>query len=73
MTELEASNKMYCPTCSKFINLDYVDAKESTELVCICETVLCVSCKSASHPKFTCDENKAIIGGDETLLLEVAR
>ena len=54
MSEREASSKMYCPTCNKFINLDYVDAQESTELMCICETVLCIRCKSKSHPRFTC-------------------
>jgi len=73
MSEREASSKMYCPTCNKFINLDYVDAQESTELMCICETVLCIRCKSKSHPRFTCAENKAIMDGDDTLLLEVAR
>ena len=73
MVEREASSKMYCPTCNKFINLDYVDAQESTELMCICETVLCISCKSNSHQRFTCAENRAIMDGDDTLLLEVAR
>jgi hypothetical protein len=71
--ERECSNKMHCPTCNKFINLDYVDAQESTELMCICDTVLCISCKSTSHPRFTCVENRAIIDGDDTLLLELAR
>ena len=73
MAEREASSKMYCPTCNKFINLDFVDAQQSAELVCICETVLCISCKSKSHPKFTCAENRVIMDGDDTLLLEVAR
>ena len=73
MKENEASNKMFCPTCNKFINLDYIDDQESTELMCICGTVLCVRCKSKSHPRFTCAENKAIMDGDDTLLLEVAR
>lgn len=73
MSEREALNKMYCPTCNTFINLDYVDAHESVELMCFCETVLCIRCKSKSHPKFTCAENKAIMNGDDTLLLEVAR
>ena len=73
VSEREASNKMYCPTCNKFINLDFVDALESTELICICETVLCISCKSISHPRFTCAENRAIVDGDDTLLLEAAK
>ena len=73
IAEREATNKMYCPICNKFINLDYVDAQESTELICVCETVLCISCKSISHPRFSCAENSAVIAGDDTLLHEVAR
>jgi hypothetical protein len=73
MSERKAKNKMYCPTCNKFINLDFVDAQEATELMCTCKTVLCVSCKSNSHPMFSCAENRAAINGNDTLLLEVAR
>ena len=73
VSELEAENKMYCPTCNKFINLDLVDAQESTELLCICNTALCVSCKTNSHPGYSCAENRAIIAGDDALLLEYAR
>ena len=73
VAELEATNKMYCPTCNKFINLDLVDAQESTDLLCVCETALCVSCKTVAHPRFTCEENQAIVAGDDTLLLEHAR
>lgn len=73
ISEREATNKMYCPTCNKFINLDYVVAHDSTELVCTCKTVLCVNCKSISHPRFSCDENRAAIDGDDTLLHEMAR
>ena len=73
IVEREATNKMYCPSCNKFINLDYVDAQDSTELICICDTVLCIICKSIAHPGYSCIENRAVIDGDDTLLLEVAR
>ena len=73
MAERDANNKMYCPVCNKFINLDLVDVQESTELMCVCETVICISCKTASHPMFTCAENEAVIAGDDALLLERAR
>lgn len=71
IVERKATNKMYCPSCNKFINLDYGDAQDSTELICIC--VLCIICKFIAHPHFSCIENRAIIDGDDTLLLEVAQ
>ncbi|KAL7546994.1 hypothetical protein ACHAWF_010310 [Thalassiosira exigua] len=73
MTELEATNKMYCPNCNKFINLDLIDAQESTELLCVCSTALCISCKSTAHPRFSCAENRAISSGDDDLLLEMSQ
>lgn len=73
LIELEATNKMYCPNCSKFINLDLVDSQESTDLLCVCNIALCISCKTTAHPRFTCAENRAIASGDDTLLLESAR
>ena len=73
LAEREATNKMYCPSCNMFINLDLVDAQESTDLLCMCGTSLCVSCKTVSHPRFTCAENRSIAEGDDTLLLEHAR
>ncbi|KAL7541102.1 hypothetical protein ACHAXR_010627 [Thalassiosira sp. AJA248-18] len=73
MAELQATNKMYCPSCNKFINLDLVDAQESTDLLCVCSTALCISCKTIAHPRLTCAENRAIASGDDTLLLEYAR
>lgn len=73
IAEREATDKMHCPTCSKFINLDYVDAEESTELMCICKTVLCIRCKSTSHPMFSCEEKRAARDGNDILLLDLAR
>ena len=72
LAELGATNKMYCPSCNVFINLDLVDSQESTDLLCVCGTALCISCKTLSHPRFTCVENRAIASGDDALLLEVA-
>ena len=73
IVEREATNKMFCPSCNKFINLDYVDAQDSSELICICDTALCISCKTVAHPRYSCIENRAVIDCDDTLLLEVAR
>jgi hypothetical protein len=64
---------MYCPTCSRFINLDFVDSSESTELPCTCGALLCTSCKAAAHNGLSCRENQAATAGSDDLLLEVAR
>ena len=58
--EKQAKNKMYCPDCSCFINLDYVDACEGSQLICPqCAIELCAVCKSKGHDGITCDENRA--------------
>jgi hypothetical protein len=49
LEELRSTNKMYCPSCAKFINLDLVDSSQSTELPCDYGTFLCTTCKTAAH------------------------
>ena len=73
MSEINADDKMYCPSCNRFINLDLVDAEDSTELLCVCRIVMCTSCKTAAHPNVSCAQNRAIVAGDDALLLEHAR
>ena len=70
--EMDAKEKMYCPTCSKFINLDMVD-KNSIVYACTCGCTLCVSCKTAVHPGLSCRQNKAALSGSDEELLEMAR
>jgi hypothetical protein len=41
LEERQTTSKMYCPTYSRFINLDLVDSSESTRLLCSCGTLLC--------------------------------
>ena len=64
---------MYCPSCSSFINLDLIDASESSELCCGCGTMVCTTCKTNSHPGFTCRQNQAIQSGSDELILELSR
>jgi hypothetical protein len=71
--EIEATSKMHCTTCSRFINLDLVDSSESTELLCSCGTLLCTSCKTGSHNELSCIENKAATTGSDDLLFEISR
>eukprot|EP00548_Thalassiothrix_antarctica_P011244 CAMPEP_0194161152 /NCGR_PEP_ID=MMETSP0152-20130528/78782_1 /TAXON_ID=1049557 /ORGANISM="Thalassiothrix antarctica, Strain L6-D1" /LENGTH=521 /DNA_ID=CAMNT_0038870909 /DNA_START=46 /DNA_END=1609 /DNA_ORIENTATION=- len=72
--EIFAKNKMYCPSCQIFINLDLVDTTQSTDLPCMgCGTLLCVSCQTLSHPGTSCKENKAIMTGDDELLLDLSK
>jgi hypothetical protein len=70
--EMEAKNKMFCPTCNQFINLDLVDSSDSTVLTCICGVQLCVSCRTAKHPGFTCPENMSAVRGSDELVLLLA-
>ena len=71
--EKEASNKMYCPSCSSFINLDLIDSSTSLELVCGCGTVICTACKTESHPGLTCRQNQATKSGSDELVLQLSR
>ncbi|KAL7568734.1 hypothetical protein ACA910_021727 [Epithemia clementina (nom. ined.)] len=69
--EVSATNKMYCPNCSRFINLDLVDRDTgaSSNLLCECRQLLCVECKTAAHPAMACAENKqAATATDEALI-----
>lgn len=70
--ELEATNKMYCPTCGAFLNLDLVDSSMSTDLICGCGTALCTACKTATHQGLTCLENQAAKTGSDDLIMELA-
>lgn len=71
--EKEAKNKMYCPSCSAFINLDLVDSSQGSDLRCACGTYICTTCKTESHFEFTCQQNKAIRSGSDELILELSR
>lgn len=71
--ELQATNKMYCPACNCFINLNLVDTSESTELECECGARICTSCRTAEHPHLTCAANKAAQEGSDEPLFELAK
>jgi hypothetical protein len=73
IAEMEATNKMYCPTCSTFINLDLIDWTLSTDLKCGCGTLLCIECKTSAHPGMTCQHNKGIQAGSDELVLQLAQ
>lgn len=68
--ELQANRKMFCPSCSQFINLDKVEA--STSLGCKCGTMLCTICATACHPTISCEHNQAIQTGSDEPFLEMA-
>lgn len=70
LLELQAERKMYCPNCSRFINLDALE--DSQSLVCMCGTHLCTICSTASHPGVSCDHNQAIASGSDAPFLEMA-
>lgn len=57
--EIEASNKMYCPQCASFINLDLIDSTESAIFSCNCGVTLCISCRSLQHQGISCEENRS--------------
>jgi hypothetical protein len=71
--EIQATSKMHCTTCSHFINLDLVDSSESTQLLCVCGTLLCTSCKTGYHSELSCIENKAATTGSDDLLFGISR
>jgi IBR domain, a half RING-finger domain/Zinc finger, C3HC4 type (RING finger) len=59
--EISAHEKLYCPGCGVFTNLDLVDTSESTEMQCHgCGITLCVVCKTVHHPMVSCETNKSI-------------
>jgi IBR domain, a half RING-finger domain len=71
--EIEAQNKMYCPACSCFFNLDLIDSSTCSDLICGCGTAICTSCKTAAHAGYTCGENQAVTAGSDDLVLELSR
>lgn len=73
--EKEAKNKMYCPSCTSFMNLDLVDSTEGSDLLCSCGMSVCVTCKTESHRGYTCRQNQAIVSksGSDELLLELSK
>jgi len=74
LVEIEATKKMYCPQCTAFINLDFVDDSEACVLECSCGASLCTSCHSLHHPSMSCEENKAILdkSSNDSLVLDMA-
>jgi len=73
VSEASAKSKMHCPSCSKFFNLDLIDASFASELLCSCGTELCVECKTKSHPGTSCDENLAAHARQDEEFLSMAR
>jgi len=72
--EIEAKNKMYCPQCASFINLDYVDNSESSVLNCGCGVVLCTLCRSLQHQGVSCQDNNSRSDlSQDTLVLSLAK
>lgn len=70
--EQEATNKMYCPQCSAFLNLDLINSTSSTDINCVCGTDICVVCKTVAHPGVTCAENKSSQIDPDELALELS-
>eukprot|EP00526_Cylindrotheca_closterium_P005174 CAMPEP_0113643124 /NCGR_PEP_ID=MMETSP0017_2-20120614/22667_1 /TAXON_ID=2856 /ORGANISM="Cylindrotheca closterium" /LENGTH=639 /DNA_ID=CAMNT_0000554607 /DNA_START=658 /DNA_END=2574 /DNA_ORIENTATION=+ /assembly_acc=CAM_ASM_000147 len=71
--EKEAKNKMYCPDCASFINLDLVDSTQNTELLCDCGTLLCTECKTSAHQGITCMQNQGVQSGSDDMFLGLSR
>ena len=72
VAEIEATNKMYCPTCSTFINLDLIDLTFANDLEGRCGTMLCMQCKTSAHPGLTCQHNKGAKSVSDELVLKLA-
>eukprot|EP00884_Botryococcus_braunii_P011602 jgi/Botrbrau1/20442/Bobra.145_2s0007.1 len=63
LEERTAANKMYCPRpkCSKFINLDKVQAGPGGKITCPgCGDLLCCHCRSPWHTGYTCRQYQAL-------------
>jgi hypothetical protein len=69
--EKAARNKMYCPSCSKFIDLDRVDLTESITFYCYCGIELCSVCRTASHAEVTCQANLDVRNGSDKPVLDL--
>ena len=55
--EIQTENKMFCPMCNVFINLDLVDNSISSQLRCKCNNILCTKCRTTYHWGLSCDQN----------------
>ncbi|KAI2488948.1 IBR domain [Fragilaria crotonensis] len=74
IVELSAQDKLYCPSCGVFTNLDLVDKAESTDMQCHgCGTTVCVVCKTLYHPTMSCETNKRNNNGADEEFLEYAK
>jgi hypothetical protein len=71
--EKEARNKMYCPSCSSFVNLDLIDTTDGNEFLCSCDTFVCIVCKTGAHPGITCRQNQGVQSGSDDMVLELSR
>eukprot|EP00934_Nitzschia_sp_Nitz4_P007274 Nitzschia sp. Nitz4//scaffold247_size31676//22229//23767//NITZ4_007931-RA/size31676-processed-gene-0.20-mRNA-1//-1//CDS//3329543958//7264//frame0 len=71
--ELETQNRMYCPRCNAFFNLDLVDSSETNVLSCECGVSLCLVCKTLDHPGISCDANQVEIARMEAGVLEFSK
>ena len=72
---------MLCPSCSRFINLDFLVGNDSFveddqgdvgAVLCDCGTHLCPNCETADHPGLWYTQNKAIHAGSDEPLLQIA-
>ena len=74
VVEIEAKNKMYCPSCNQFINLDLISMIESNnDFICMCGTTICIQCKTVSHAGISCTENQSKSEEQDAQLLELAK
>jgi hypothetical protein len=73
-TESKVKEKMHCPQCNIFINLD--DLKNSINKIITCKgcfTSICSECKTRSHQYRTCSENKRHVqNASDVALLNLA-
>jgi LSD1 subclass zinc finger protein len=58
LEEKQAKRKMFCPTCTRFINLDRFDGTETRLVECSCKTRLCIACQTKSHEPISCAMNQ---------------
>lgn len=73
VAEISAQEKLYCPGCGVFTNLDLVDTSESTNMQCHgCGITLCVVCKTVHHPTVSCETNKRMNTEADKEFLEYA-
>ena len=74
IVEISAQNKLYCPSCGIFTNLDLVDTSETKDMQCHgCSTTICVVCKTLYHPTISCETNKGINDGADKEFLDFAK